>query len=230
VDAIAGSIAAHAEEERHARIVLVSTDSDAAMHELCGMLRARRPFSNLAFMNLDPGSSVRAPSRTSALAAAERRLEQLRSFDPVAPTLVSFGEMSEASEAEEVLRLALAGCYVLVRVPATSLHLAIMRFLASGADRQIAAALLLSSVHIRDARMHEFPATPTSSGNPQKRICSSVSPYPVSEVRTFAISNIDAQLRESLSAPLSIGELRRRASVEEHAIVRTGAAEASPES
>lgn len=199
-DLLASSIIRCAREYRDARILLVASEVEGADAELCSELRRHRPFVDFAYVGLGEASQARGLARALETDVGDQRLDELRSCEPIVPTLVALGEARRPAEADEVVRLALGGSYVVVRVAGTGVELATMNFLSSVTDRSIASALLLASIRIsrpRDCRLR-WPAGFDGCGPIKREI-----------MRHYGLLLFTSTVRELVAKSVTYGELRR---------------------
>lgn len=152
LEPLARAIIRCSRESRDARILLDASEFEGTDAEICRELRKHRPFADFAYVGLGEAFQPRSSVRATDADVVHQRIDDLRGCEPVIPSLVALGDVRCSAEADEAVRLALGGSYVVLRSPGTSVELATLRFLSQVNDRSIASAQLLGCVRISQFR------------------------------------------------------------------------------
>jgi hypothetical protein len=192
-----------------ARIIIIAAQSEWAVREYGHGLRNHAPFSRLPYIEYLGSPRSFGAQRTGTSDIVDFRQGALSRFDPVIDSVVAVSEARSAEEIDEVVRIALSGSYVLLRVPTTSVDTAVMRFLSGASDRSLAAALLLSAAHFDECSLNEITVPWTCHISKQKKI---------QKVRRVSELKITPELREVLANSTTLGSVDRQGMIRKHLV------------
>jgi hypothetical protein len=206
-DALITSIVASHQAHPAARIIIISSESEWSVREFGQGLRSHTSFSHMPYIEFAGAQKAASAPRMGAAEVVDSRCGSLARCEPAIASVIALTEVRSTEEVDEILRIALSGSYVLLRIPATNVEAAVLRFLNWTSHRPLAVALLLASAHLDELTLSEMavPWTCDVSGANQIR-----------RLRRTSVMNLTTACRERLANSTAPGAVDRHGIVTEH--------------